>query len=288
MRTKGSGLILCIAALAAAPASAQSPPQQVGPQLVLDGVSGVADSQLRDQSCGELKFGTAGDNEPGLPDTPDKGNGLAPGAPSTAPASLPTIVPFKTETESFNRRYWFAVAGGRIWFRSNTLETGIRQPWKELPIPPCFYGRVTQISADDDELLAIDTDRRIYTMNHALEDPSLFDWTSRWGPLFWSGSGHALPSNIQTWAWSVLSIHEDGTYRDSAGNDHPVGEFKVSHVWTLRDNGRRLNFNDPWLARDQSYVMCGPQRDRFRAVDMAASGSTVFVIGRRGDMFTRL
>src|SRR5262245_5876182 len=116
MRTKGSGLILCTIALFACTsvtAAAQSPPQQVTPQLALDGVSGVVDSQLRDQSCAELKFGTAGDNDPDLPDTPDKGNGLATGAPSTAPASLPSIVPFKTETESFNRRYWFAVAGGR-------------------------------------------------------------------------------------------------------------------------------------------------------------------------------
>ena len=34
--------------------------------------------------------------------------------------------------------------------------------------------------------------------------------------------------------------------------------------------------------------MCGPHRGRFRAVNLSASGSYVFVIGRRGDMFTRL
>ena len=34
--------------------------------------------------------------------------------------------------------------------------------------------------------------------------------------------------------------------------------------------------------------MCGPHRGRFRAVNLSASGSFVFVIGRRGDMFTRL
>jgi hypothetical protein len=34
--------------------------------------------------------------------------------------------------------------------------------------------------------------------------------------------------------------------------------------------------------------MCGPHRGRFKAVNLSASGSFVFVIGRRGDMFTRL
>src|SRR3954451_20231500 len=117
MHIRGSGLIGCMAALAVAPtaAHAQSPPQQVTPQLALDGVTGVVDSQLRDQSCAELKFGTAGDNEPALPATPDKGNGLPANAPSKAPKSLPAVVPFKTETESFNRRYWFALRDGRIW-----------------------------------------------------------------------------------------------------------------------------------------------------------------------------
>jgi hypothetical protein len=34
--------------------------------------------------------------------------------------------------------------------------------------------------------------------------------------------------------------------------------------------------------------MCGPYRGRFKAVNLSTSGSTLFVIGSRGDMFTRL
>src|ERR1700754_2744719 len=34
--------------------------------------------------------------------------------------------------------------------------------------------------------------------------------------------------------------------------------------------------------------MCGPYRGRFKAVNLSASGSEIFVIGARGDMFTRL
>ena len=78
------------------------------------------------------------------------------------------------------------------------------------------------------------------------------------------------------------------TWHDSAGNAHPVGADKVSHIWTLRDGGRRLAFIDPWIAKDDSYEACAPLKGRFRAANLAASGSTLMVIGRHGDIFTRL
>jgi hypothetical protein len=257
--------------------------------VLLTDVRGPVDPALAERSCAELSGGTAGSHEPlRLPRQRDRGNGLAPGARSGAPRGLPDVVPFKTGTETLNRRYWWVAHRGRVWFRSNEERTGIRQPWRELPLPPCFYGRVGEIAADDDELIAIGPGRRIYTMDHALRAPDEFNWTSRWGPVFWTGSGHVLPRGVQAWAWSVISQREDGSWRDRAGNRHRVGDFKVSHVWMLGDGGRRLAFNDPWLARDDSYEMCGPHRGRFRAAGLAASGSTVFVIGRRGDLFTRL
>jgi hypothetical protein len=146
---------------------------------------------------------------------------------------------------------------------------------------------VRGISADDDELLAIDDERQIFTMDGALGDPSFFNWTVRWGPVFWTGPGRRLPPG-RAWSWSVSSPREDGTFTDPAGNQHPVGDAKVSHVWLLRRHGQRLTYMDPWLPRDQSYEMCGPKRGRFRSVSMSASGSEEFVINRFGDMFTRL
>src|SRR3546814_8372811 len=50
---------------------------------------------------------------------------------------------------------------------------------------------------------------------------------------------------------------------------------KVSHIWSLRDDGQHYRFNDPWLPRDDSYEMCGPQRGQFRGVNLSASGSTI-------------
>src|SRR3954452_8090730 len=125
-------------------------------------------------------------------------------------------------------------------------------------------------------------------MDNALKDPSSFNGTSRWGPPFWTGAGFALPDGGRAWSWSVISPLEDQTWKDPAGNRTGIGSGKVSHIWSLRPGGPRLTFNAAWLPLDQSYEMCGPHRGRFKAVNLSASGSFVFVIGHRGDLFMRL
>jgi len=255
-------------------------------QLVQTGGGAVPDAD-RVRSCAELAGGTAGARELPVTRETDTGNGLRPGDATDAPKDLPTVVPFKTGTETYNRRYQFVLRSGRVWFRSNQEITGIRQPWRELPVPPCLYGRVTGVQADDDELVALDRDRRVHVMDHAYRAPELFNWTTRWGPLFWAGDGRTLPA-FGAWAWSVLSPREDRDWTDDAGNAFAVGDDKVSHIWMLQDRGRRMAYTDPWIAKDDSYEMCGPHRGRFPAVNLAASASTIFVIGRSGDLYTRL
>lgn len=125
-------------------------------------------------------------------------------------------------------------------------------------------------------------------MDNALKGPELFTWTRHWGIPFWTGPGRTLPTGVIAWSWSVLSPAQDRTWRDPAGNDHEVGGDKVSHIWALRTGGRRITFMDPWLPNDDGYEMCGPHRSRFRAVNLSASGSTTFIIGRHGDLYTRL
>lgn len=234
-----------------------------------------------EQSCNALTGGTAG-----LPDQApaDEGPGITAAWPEAEVEGLPESVPLRTQTETFNRRYEFVTRDGRLFGRNR--DAG--DPWREMALPLCFAGRVRSLSLDDDELIAIDSARRIYTMDNALKDASLFNWTSRWGTPVWTGLGYTLPGAVRAWAWSVISPLEDATWTDPAGNRTAVGGGKVSHIWGLRTGGRRLTFWDPWLPLDQSYEMCGPHRGRFRAVNLSASGSHVFVVGRRGDLFTRL
>ncbi|MGZ4251304.1 MAG: hypothetical protein ACXVUE_23750 [Solirubrobacteraceae bacterium] len=241
----------------------------------------------RRHSCALLGGGTAGNQETWVDTTPDRGNGLGPKARTNAPGGLPTSVFLRTSTQTFNRRYDFVVSRGRIWFKSNAEVTGIRQPWKAVPLPACFDGQVASISADDDEMIALDRQRHVYTMDYALREPRYFNWTSRWTNI-WHGPGRQLPRGILAWSWSVISPREDRFWVDTARNRQPVGADKVSHIWMLNGGGQRLTYNDPWLAADMSYEMCGPHRGRLRALNLSASGSTVFVIDRFGDMYTRL
>jgi len=230
----------------------------------------------------------------GLPDPvvdplpiPDRGNGLAADATGTAPATLPAQVALRTDTESYNRRYQFALREGRLWFKSNTAVTGIAQPWAELALPGCLVDTLIGIAVDDDELTAIRADGGIYGMDNAFKDYTLFNWSSRWGPPLWTGSGHRIPPDYRAWSWSVISPAEDRNWTDPAGNRHKVGDGKVSHIWLLREGGQRYTYVDPWLPRDDSYEMCGPRRGRFRGVNLSASGSTIFTVNRYGDLYTR-
>lgn len=264
-RLGGAATGAIVAMLALAPAALAQDPVQEG---------------VAEQSCRALTASTVG-----APDQVPAEPGL--GIPATwaaAPAGLlPERVALRTASETFNRRYEFATRAGRIYGRNRG-----GGPWREMPLPACFAGRVAAISLDDDEMIALDTARRVYTMDNALKDGTLFNWTSRWGTPFWLGPGYSLPGGVAAWSWSVVSPLEDKTWTDPAGNETAIGAGKVSHIWGLRTGGQRLTFWDPWLALDESYEMCGPHRGRFRAVNLSASGSFVFVVGRNGDLFTRL
>lgn len=256
---------VAIALLAFAPAAAADP---------------VQDGAI-EQSCKSLQGGTAGSHD--LADAEGPGT-FPPTWPEAPPGLLPVRVYMRTQSETYNRRFEFATRGGQIYGRPRDSS----DPWRELPLPLCFAGRVASISLDDDELIALDDARRVYTMDNALKDPSAFDWTNRWGTPFWTGPGYTLPGGIIAWAWSVTSPVEDKRWTDPAGNHPAVGSAKVSHIWALRDGGQRLTFWDPWLPLDESYEMCGPLRGRFQAVNMSGSGSEIFVIGRHGDLFARI
>ncbi|KAB2854275.1 MAG: hypothetical protein F9K43_29970, partial [Bauldia sp.] len=257
---KALALTLLLAAAALAPTAAAAEPTDRCSELLPGGTVNTPDP---------VRAGPAA----ALPTSWDAG-----------PRSLPRRVHLRGRTATYNRLYEFTLADGELFARRR----GSQERWRRVPLPDCLEGQLRGISADDDEMVGLDRDRNVFTMDNALKHPQLWNWSKRWGPPVWNGDGFALPANTKAWTWSVISPAEDETWTDPAGNRYPVGEYKVSHVWGLRGGGRRLTFWDPWLPRDNSYEMCGPHESRFRSVNLSASGSRVFVIGRRGDMFTRL
>ena len=230
--------------------------------LVADGAKASSSRKPSRAVCPELSVGTAG-LPGGQVARPGRrtGNGLAPGAPTRRPATLPDRIHLRSTTQTYNRRYWFVLDGGQIYYKSNAEQTEIEQPWAPLPTPPCFDGDVQGISVDDDELIAIDSERQIYTMDSALERPGAVQLDRRAGARRLDRRrAHAAPGDA--WSWSVSPrsrTRPSPTRRETRPGRRRQGQPHVAA-------GRRraaAHVLDPWLPLDESYEMCGPKRGRF-------------------------
>ena len=109
--------------------------------------------------CSELLPG-------GTANTPDPVRaGPAPPLPASwakGSAGLPKHVFVRSSTATYNRLYEFALADGDLFARRR----GGEERWRAVPLPECLEGQLTGISADDDEMIGLDDDRNVYTMDN--------------------------------------------------------------------------------------------------------------------------
>ncbi len=235
--------------------------------------------------------GTIGEEEP--PPVADRAGSpedVGPGVKGANPTvnGLPERVDLKSSQHSSNRNYYFALRDGELFVKPNFERTGKRGAWEKVKVPACLDGDIKSIAADDDELIAINSENTIFGMDQALSKPSRFNWASRWGIPFWHGPGFTVPEDSPAWTWSVISPRESQYWVDPAGNRHEVGEGKVSHIFSLASDRQRITMNDPWLPIDRSYEVCTPRRGALKIQNLSASGSVLFVVDRFGDLYTRL
>jgi len=203
-------------------------------------------------------------------------------------ADLPSHVSMRTKTESFNKNYWVAVRNGDIWVKPNPDLSFVNGQWQKLKLPKYLNGKATEISLDDKHMIALDGDNRVYEMTGALGDVSKFKWKTTWGAPLGKGEGINIPNDALAWSLSYASPSEDIYYTDAAGRKQIVGGAGCTSVFVLDADQQHIPVLDPWLPADFSFQLPGPKRGRFKSVYMSASGSTIFVINRYGDMFTRL
>lgn len=217
------------------------------------------------------------------------------------PGDVPEDIYFRDNQVSLNSRYYIAAYDGDIWIKPNRQFTGEEGPWRKLKgLPRGLEGQVAEISMDDEHILALNSERQVYTMWRANEEVRKFRWQKAWGFPFWGGPGLKLRDDIIRWEFEVVSPEEDECWTDPAGNLHKVGLGKCSHIIMLNTDrrdaegnivtayGQTMTFNDPWLPRDYSYEIATPLRGRFCAENFSSSGSTHFIINSYGDMYTRL
>lgn len=200
-------------------------------------------------------------------------------------ATLPNVVHFRGRTETYNDEHYYAVHDGRIYTKPNLELTGVDEPWRELLVPACLDGTVTQISADDTVINALNANREIYTLDDEWGS-GRGAWTRRWGPFFWTDMGARIPDDVRDWDTSILHAGKDKYFLDGAGRrQKPWG---ILTIYELRGDGRRITYLDPWLPSDESREVCGPARGTVVMAGLAASGSTVMVITSTGEVYTRV
>lgn len=237
---------------------------------------------IPDPACAPSYLGTAG--VIGMPADPGLGTPVEGGAPAPADvaATLPDEIVFRGNTETFTLSHDFAVRAGKIYGRVH----GGGDDWRTIGLPSCLDGRVAQISADGETLLATDTDRWLYTVSMDKASPAGAGWTRRWGPFFWLDFGMQIPADATSWAASDLGAPEDGTFTDRAGNQHEP--FGILNLYIQRGDQRTITTLDPWLPSDLSREVCTPDRGTTRIAGMNGSGSTVAIVDADGRISTRL
>ncbi|MBK7864112.1 MAG: hypothetical protein IPJ65_37055 [Archangiaceae bacterium] len=193
---------------------------------------------------------------------------------------LPEHVYVKTFDRQFTSKYDLALYNGRIWWKALDAKEWAQLPPTGLPVDKSFTtpGEVVEITADGENLLALDPKGRAY---YAKLDP--LKWTASWGPTWSEG-----PLYIDQAAGERMAMsHRKMAFEDIDGNPHPV-IVGVTTLYILNHGGRRLEYTDPWLPPKQRHFVCLPEHGRFRAAEVSASASTVFVIDEAGHSYTRL
>lgn len=222
--------------------------------------------------------------------------------PSASPPSKDLEIYFRTSKESFNRLYDFAVQAGVIWFRwhqksydvNGEHSIGTVGQWQMLRLPTFLKDKIiTEISVDDHNLMALDSEGYIYTASNLLNSkPKKFRWTQKWGAPLWKGPPMKVPPDKIAWAASFYSPKEDLYYEGVDGQHHCVGEG-VTNLYFVDKTGRSIVYLDPWLPNDTSYKVPPPINDQTisrigNIIAMSASGSTIFIMDNLGKMFTRI
>ncbi|MBI2383286.1 MAG: hypothetical protein HYV18_04365 [Gammaproteobacteria bacterium] len=266
---------------ASAPDSARAAAAPAQPSSADDGIRTIPDP-----ACADAYGGTTGlfqrPVDPGVSNAAQGGTAVS----AEVAATLPRVIHLRGPRDSYTADYYFATRDGHIYITANREPTGTDEPWRQMSLPSCLDGNVTEISADGRVLLALDEGRWVYTLDLEVVAAGSAGWTRRWGPFFWTDFGIPMPSDVTAWATSELTPEVDGTFTDRAGNEQvPAG---ILTVYLLRGDGQHITYIDPWLPSDESREVCGPERNTLRPAGLSGSGSTVMVVTREGDIYTRL
>lgn len=208
---------------------------------------------------------------------------------------LPDTVFLKTPTRSFTATHQLALEDGRLWWKATGEKAWSMVPPDGLPIP---RGRVdalkellplpgvepfvrpkklVTLTADGENVIVVSDEGFVFYAKL----PGL-EWKDTWGPV-----GLKKPLKVDFPHRALAISHRKQAYEDVDGNPHPV-TAGVTTFYALSSDGRTLSYADPWLPPKFGHRICLPRHNRFAAVALSASASTIFVMDAAGASFTRL
>ena len=198
---------------------------------------------------------------------------------------LPKAVYLRDNTQSFSAKWEIALLDGTLYVRHR----GKNEPWREAPMPKALKGHIKGISMDKDVCTCVDENDWIYTCENMFKEPKDWYWLKSYGNLLRTGDSFQL-GNTQPGKWSaaILNAKEDKIFTGSDGRQHALTPASCSEVFYVDpQNPGNLVYVDPWLPRDSSHTAGSPCHARFRIESLSASGNTVLVTNKYGDLYLR-
>jgi hypothetical protein len=211
---------------------------------------------------------------------------------------MPDRVWIRTMTQTYCKGFSFVVVDGRIYVKRDKdkswtlfLKKGL--PFsKDSPKVHSYFktpAAVREICADDDSLFAIDDQGVQYNcyINFGTEQ-KLFEWRKIFG---WPKRTPLVQNELVQGkrGWSMGVRRENILwYTDRFGNEHHYGTMGLETVYYLTKDGRHIRFTDSGLPTDFSHSIQCPLDGTFISENISVSGSTIFLIGSDGTMYTRL
>lgn len=198
---------------------------------------------------------------------------------------FPKDIYLRDNTGTYNKVYQFYLLDGTLYLRKRQ-EKGA---WKVAPQPESLKGKISGISADGYQLLAVGPDDVLYQLHNAAQETTNFYWDHAWGGVFRVGDFYQAPNAKPfQWALSFITQDDDLSYKDIDGRDHPVSVTNLmQYVYIDPNDSANIVANDTWLPRDKTFTYGAPLHSRFKAVGLSAAASTAFVVNKYGDMFIR-
>jgi hypothetical protein len=196
----------------------------------------------------------------------------------------------------------YALEDGKLWVKPNPLGAGTKGDWALFDGTGAPGGKKAPSFRADSKLVSFATEGlmvvavsehgRFYFWQPTLFEPTV--WHDEAGqPL--AGALLLPPNRDWTFSMSVAvapkkrltPMHDiDAYWEDISGNKIEFG-FTAT-IYVLDPDGQRIRFWDTGLPPAFYKAFATPERGRFVAERIAASGSTVFVVDRSGKMFTRM